>query len=688
MRNLLFTLMALFMAGSAMAGESYLYMDDLSVTPGQQITVPVKASFDARVSGFQLDLVVPDGITPLDLGAGANLTVTYLNSAGVEKTQMATYGQNETSTRMMATFANYGYWDPYGTGTYEKYGVIKWEAGNYEEMLLLTMEVADNFAGGEIVLETQVASGADTRGGTVNDLGESGQVFSKVCYVAAQPAQTPEPVITWTLDDNCCTIVAEGEGEVHLYIDGMEVENPCVIERTNEDQTYTATATAQEGGKLISEQAVAEISIPAIPPVPVPVDGYELTMDDAEAMHGRTVVIPVSMTNQEPVTAFQVDLYLPEGFELQGIELSDRKGDHENPLYNVRPDGGIRILCFSTSLLPFNGNEGELFYITVKTPDEVVPDAGVNYAEFNFSLKNILLTNTSMNEIRCTDAENTVKVLAFRRGDVNGDGVVDVTDIVVAAQYILGYDPSPFNFEAGDMNGDGFITVTDVVFIINEILNPNMIDLLRAPALGENNDVMSGEDFSIAAGETRTVTIALDNDMDYTAFQLDLKLPAGLTASNFRMTDRAGSHSVDASLVDGKQRVMCYSPVLDCITGHEGALLTFDVTANDATSGVIMVDGIEMVGANFQTVYLNGFAMGVNGAEATSVKEFAGDLRIYTDGQNIIVESPIAQSVLISDVAGHAYSVDVPEGRTVIPARFSGMVVAKAGDKTAKLMVK
>jgi len=39
-------------------------------------------------------------------------------------------------------------------------------------------------------------------------------------------------------------------------------------------------------------------------------------------------------------------------------------------------------------------------------------------------------------------------------------------------------------------------------------------------------------------------------------------------------------------------------------------------------------------------------------------------------------------------VAGHAYSVDVVEGRTVIPARNSGVVVVKAGEKTAKLMIK
>ena len=40
------------------------------------------------------------------------------------------------------------------------------------------------------------------------------------------------------------------------------------------------------------------------------------------------------------------------------------------------------------------------------------------------------------------------------------------------------------------------------------------------------------EDFTISPGETRTVSILLDNEAEYTAFQSDLYLPEGLTAAN------------------------------------------------------------------------------------------------------------------------------------------------------------
>ena len=414
-------------------------------------------------------------------------------------------------------------------------------------------------------------------------------------------------------------------------------------------------------------------------PLPPYVTGGWAENATAAVLHGNSVVIPVSMTNRESVTAFQTDLYLPEGFELQDVTLSDRKADHQL-MRNVREDGAVRILCYSPSLSAFSGNDGELMYITVKVPDNAAGD-------YELLLKKSLLTIASFNEVRCPDDAGTLTVRAYIPGDVNGDGVVTVTDVVVTAQYIIGLNPSPFVFDAADMNGDDDITVTDVVFIARLVLNPDLVDMMRAPALGVNNDAMSADGIQLPAGETRTVTIALDNEVDYTAFQLDMQLPEGLTATNFRLTNRAGSHTLIANMLeDGTQRVMCYSPLLNVIDGHEGALLTFDVTATGSVTGDINVDGIEMVSAACQTARLNGFSIQVNG-DVTGVREMVENVRIYTDGQNIIVESPVAQRIVISDVAGRSYEVDVTEGRNVIPARTAGVAIVKAGNQTAKLMI-
>lgn len=55
-------------------------------------------------------------------------------------------------------------------------------------------------------------------------------------------------------------------------------------------------------------------------------------------------------------------------------------------------------------------------------------------------------------------------------GDVNNDGEVNSTDIVVVIDYIIGLNPENFNAEAADINKDGNISVTDVIMLIDMVL--------------------------------------------------------------------------------------------------------------------------------------------------------------------------------------------------------------------------
>ncbi len=346
-------------------------------------------------------------------------------------------------------------------------------------------------------------------------------------------------------------------------------------------------------------------------------------MPDTTVLHGEAIVIPVRMMNTQSIMAFQTDIYLPTGFTLVTneddefvITPSSRLSSDHVIMTNRTSDGAIRIICYSPNSQPISGNEGDLFYFTVQVPDNAASDYAIN-------LRNSLLTNTDYQELTIPDVGAVLMVNTFLPGDVNDSRSVTVTDIVVTAQYILQRNPSPFIFEAADMNGDGNVTVTDIMLIAYLINHPTMNAPKRMPALMDCSDRMSGENVSLMAGETRTVSIKLDNEMDYTAFQMDLTLPEGLTASNFQLTDRAGSHAFDVStLSNGKTRVLCYSPAIEVIEGHEGVLLTFDVTATDDIKGIITVDGIELVTTDCQTELMNSFTISVN--SATRVNELNG----------------------------------------------------------------
>ena len=61
---------------------------------------------------------------------------------------------------------------------------------------------------------------------------------------------------------------------------------------------------------------------------------------------------------------------------------------------------------------------------------------------------------------------------SFLLGDVTQDGVLDVLDIVLLINIIMGqHSPSSLDFILSDLNEDGAINVQDCILLINIILN-------------------------------------------------------------------------------------------------------------------------------------------------------------------------------------------------------------------------
>ena len=501
---------------------------------------------------------------------------------------------------------------------------------------------------------------------------------------------TPMPEFSVEMNDTAVTVNIIANGTIKSYLDGTEWNcTRFVFYRDNCDYTAVITATAQEQGKRMSDTARIEVFVPARETAPV-VQGYSLTMDNATVSPGDTIVIPVALRNEGPIQAFQTDIELPEGFELVSVNgkyaigLSDRAASDHTWMANEVGDGKVRLLCYSPNNTPFSDNEGDLFYFAVKVPEDATGDAVVR-------LCNTLLTLDDFTECPIDiDACATLTIKPFIPGDANDNGEVTVSDIVTTARYILELNPDPFAFDAADMNGDSQITITDIALIANVILHPSAQGPSRVQqVLRPANERMSGEDFTLTAGETRTVSINLDNSLEYTGFQLDLRLPDGLTASNFALTGRSDKHSLAINtLTDGGIRALCYSPKMDILNGEVGAIMTFDVTAMGNVRGTITANGIEMVTGSCQTVLLDGFAMTVNGQSAINELIGGRSLTVKTEDRDIIVESPESRTISIVDVAGHIRRVKVNNGRTVITGNESGIYIVIADGTASKLLLR
>jgi hypothetical protein len=62
-------------------------------------------------------------------------------------------------------------------------------------------------------------------------------------------------------------------------------------------------------------------------------------------------------------------------------------------------------------------------------------------------------------------------VIAYRRGDVNGDSLVSIADAVYLINYLFNDGSAPKPLGSGDVNGDSEISIVDVVYLINYLFN-------------------------------------------------------------------------------------------------------------------------------------------------------------------------------------------------------------------------
>ena len=55
-------------------------------------------------------------------------------------------------------------------------------------------------------------------------------------------------------------------------------------------------------------------------------------------------------------------------------------------------------------------------------------------------------------------------------GDVDGDGIINITDAMVIVDYVLGKQPSKFIFANADLDKDGTVNITDAMLIVDYLL--------------------------------------------------------------------------------------------------------------------------------------------------------------------------------------------------------------------------
>ena len=268
MKKFLFTLAALLMAGSVCA-EEYFYIDDITIpaeeaAAGATVVVPVKAHFDYYVNAWQVDFVLPEGVVCTKATRKPDMYIDYLNEDLEEDQYKASLGMNEDKTRfIVSTFTELGY-----TEDGECYGSLKWDPGDYSNMWEMTLVFPAGFTGGEITVITEPSSTDDTRGPICPKGQHNERVAAVTVEGGGEPIVTDAPEIVVTPGDDAYIfdVVGPEGAELKLFVDGVEVEFPYTVVRTDVDQIIKLTATAhiegQTDGSVTGEYLVPALVVP------------------------------------------------------------------------------------------------------------------------------------------------------------------------------------------------------------------------------------------------------------------------------------------------------------------------------------------------------------------------------------------------------------------------------------------
>lgn len=160
--------------------------------------------------------------------------------------------------------------------------------------------------------------------------------------------------------------------------------------------------------------------------------------------------------------------------------------------------------------------------------------------------------------------------------------------------------------------------------------------LLALPLASRAKDTFYIAPVNVVPGDSKTITLNLDNSQVFRGFQTDIELPEGLRITsksngNFdiSLTDRgSSSFSVSSNLMsDGSVRILGYSTQGESIKGNQGALVRISVRASsDFSGGYIKLKNSIFSDVNNRDVKLDNSQLFVGTKELNDVSVKGGEI--------------------------------------------------------------
>ena len=266
------------------------------------------------------------------------------------------------------------------------------------------------------------------------------------------------------------------------------------------------------------------------------------------------------------------------------------------------------------------------------------------------------------------------------RGDVNGDGEVNIADVNALLDIVLGGQVDENTRARADVNADDEVNIADINAVIELILNPSNYVMNKVNC----NDLLHIDDVTIKPGDIKTLNVTIDNASRYSAMQCDIVLPTGLTLvdilsvnGHINKTDeldentmRAVNYSMDKRSYSGDgSPVMSLTVLADADLGTESEIkLTNVVLADAANKAWRVVDCSARI------------------SNTTGINDLTASIdRVWIEGNTLCIETRQDGVASIAAINGVTYDLDVKAGvnRYVLDAGLYVVIINGKGHKIA-----
>ena len=366
-------------------------------------------------------------------------------------------------------------------------------------------------------------------------------------------------------------------------------------------------------------------------PEPTQTDDDRITVAEVGATKGQQAAFGIDLENKTTdLTAYQFDLTLPDGFSLSVndkgkflVTKTSRYEDDSQTLNISKLEGNTyRFVCFSMSNEIITGTSGAILNASLTIGESV------SEGSYEATISNIVVTKTDGTQLKLSDSKFNIVVTNVIKGDANGDGEVNVSDIVEIVNYIMNKPSDKFVFAAADVNEDGEVNVTDIVKVVSIIMSSSN----NAPKRAAVAEMVDNDQLKMTSKDSQTLSLNLQNEGSYVASQFDIVLSAGQTLEGIQLNSKRMEHHqmTYTKTGDNRYKVVIYSLNNAAYKGQSGELLNIKV----AGSGDVSVEDILFVTAGQMEKNFPPLRRGTTGISVTTKQ--AETMDIYSiDGRLI-----------------------------------------------------